>query len=418
MYRARIIACPFDKSICDNLNRESGRLYTEVMVNHYRIWRRSNHWLSVFGADKLNDFYNKSTPKLLHSQSVNIVQQGFYKAINTAKAIKKINPKARYPHKRKWYQTTIWNSLAFKQKDNYLTLKLARGCDSLPSVYIGDIGQVKEVKLVYHRSSAKYFLHFLTDDGKEFEHNGYCKSAGIDLGEIHPIAISTEDKSLIITCREMRSQHQRHNKSKAELRSKLDKCQKYSKRYQRIKLRMYKNADKHKNRIRDFSHKVTKASVDFLVSEKVGHLAIGNVRNIADKTKESKRVGRQVRQKLSNWNHGMIRKYLGYKCAFAGIRVDDKVSEHYTSQTCLNCGSRNKANGRNYHCSQCQFSMARDSVGSANILSRFLTGTLGIVKTQETKYQRPVKFNKSKPLISVAPMVLGQVDAYGQKGIC
>jgi putative transposase len=118
-------------------------------------------------------------------------------------------------------------------------------------------------------------------------------------------------------------------------------------------------------------------------------LAIGDVRNVADKTKEKKRLKRPERQKIANWSHGTIRRYLGYKAEAAGISVHDRVPEHHTSQTCPSCGHRHKPRGRVFQCPACGFVFPRDGVGCANILSRELHGELAKVRPTTAKYRRP-----------------------------
>jgi putative transposase len=118
-------------------------------------------------------------------------------------------------------------------------------------------------------------------------------------------------------------------------------------------------------------------------------LAIGDVRDVADKTKEKKRLKRPERQKVSNWPHGTIRRYLGYKAEAAGISVHDRVPEPYTSQTCLACGHRHKPRGRVFQCPVCRYVFPRDGVGCANLLSRELYDELAKVRPTAAKYRRP-----------------------------
>jgi IS605 OrfB family transposase len=69
--------------------------------------------------------------------------------------------------------------------------------------------------------------------------------------------------------------------------------------------------------------------VDRAQEHAVGTLAVGDVRDVAD----GKRLRRTEQQKISQWGHGTMRRYIGYKAAAAGITVVDTVNEAYTSQT-------------------------------------------------------------------------------------
>src|SRR5689334_9162835 len=108
MIRTHILLCTLPKHDGDALNRESARIYTDVLVTHYRVYRRSHgrHWLSRDAAERLNDYRTRNNPPLLHAHSKDAAQQGFYAACKTAKANRVQG--AKYPHKRKRWRTTIW----------------------------------------------------------------------------------------------------------------------------------------------------------------------------------------------------------------------------------------------------------------------------------------------------------------------
>ena len=125
--------------------------------------------------------------------------------------------------------------------------------------------------------------------------------------------------------------------------------------------------------------------MNWAVERKVGMLAIGDVRDVADKVD----VGHRSNQKISNWSHGRMRSYITYKADAAGIQVE-LVDEAHTTKTCPSCGRRHKPRGRLYRCPACGFVSHRDIVGSANILSRSQFGRLGqIVPPAMVKYRHP-----------------------------
>src|SRR5262249_1250112 len=140
---------------------------------------------------------------------------------------------------------------------------------------------------------------------------------------------------------------------------------------------------------RDLEHKVSRATTDWCVEKQIGVVAIGDVRDVADKTKAKQRLARPERQKVSNWSHGAIRRYLGYKAAATGLSAHDRGPEQYTSQTCLSCGHRHRPRGRVFQCPACGFVFPRDGVGCANLLSRVLYGELAKVRPRSAKYRRP-----------------------------
>lgn len=99
MITTRIFPCSLSKVEADALNLESGRQYTAVMVEHYRVYRRTGNWLSPKSDEKLGDFITGET--VLHAHSRDAAQQGFPKACKTAKACRRMGLDVSYPHKRK-----------------------------------------------------------------------------------------------------------------------------------------------------------------------------------------------------------------------------------------------------------------------------------------------------------------------------
>jgi putative transposase len=85
--------------------------------------------------------------------------------------------------------------------------------------------------------------------------------------------------------------------------------------------------------------------VDWAQEHDIGTLVIGDVRDIAD----GKRLQRTQRQKISQWGHGTMRRYSGYKAQAAGITVVDTIDEAYTSQTCPRDGHWTKPKGAGVH---------------------------------------------------------------------
>ena len=105
MIRTHTIPCALPPDQARDLNRESGRVYTETLVHHYRTYRHLGLWLHPLKHDRVLKFFCGET--FLHSHSYQAAQQDFYEACKTAKALKKSLTQARYPYKRKYYHTEI-----------------------------------------------------------------------------------------------------------------------------------------------------------------------------------------------------------------------------------------------------------------------------------------------------------------------
>jgi putative transposase len=390
MIRTHIIECHLNRAEADALNRASGAIYSRTLITHYRVYRkrgaRTRHWLSQFAAMQLNDYLTRDDPPLLHAHSKDAAQEGFYKACKTARANREQG--AKYPHKRRWWRTTIWKQSGIRRQGDQLLLSRAKG---LPPITVDlpedlrDVLRVPEVRLVYERRAHRYTWHLVVENGKQPKAAPGPNIVAVDLGEIHPVVVSDEQQATIITCRERRHQQQGHAKRLAKLSKALSTKQKGSRRYKRLRAARTRMRARHKRIMRDMEHKISRAIVDVACERQAGTIAIGDVRDVADGVKH----GKQHNQQASQWNHGRIRQYITYKAQAEGIAVK-LVDEHYTTQTCPNCSKRHKPRGRMYSCGRCGFSAHRDVVGAVNILSRYKTGYLGALRAPSTiKHRMP-----------------------------
>jgi putative transposase len=377
-----------NRAEADALNRASGERYTQVAVFHWRVYRKKGHWLSQNGAERWNDRANDGVPKLLHAHSIDAAQQGFYKAIKTARACRKDGLETRFPYKRKKYRTTIWKNSGIRRDGDMLLLARARGLSpirvALPT-HLRDVLAIREVRLVYDTSKRRYFWHIVVEDGKQPKEAPGTNVVAVDMGEVHPAAMSDGKDTVVITCRELRSQRQYTNKRLASLRQRQSRYKRGSRMGKRLQKRINRFLYQQAKRVRDMEHKVSREVVNTAVELEAGTIAIGDVRSVADKGK----LGKKSNQKVSNWSHGKLRQYLTYKAESEGITTE-LVNERYTSQTCPSCGCRHKPRGRRYVCGQCGFSGHRDGVGAVNILSVQRYGVLGyITPTGSTTYRIP-----------------------------
>src|SRR5579864_7788542 len=126
MLRTVQFACTLPKHEADALNAESGRIYTDMLVQHYRRYRKQDVWLSQKSGERMEDALGG--PTSLHAHSRDAAQQGFYKACKTAKACRKLGLEVKYPHKRKRWRTTIWKApKGIRLQEGMLLLGRARG---------------------------------------------------------------------------------------------------------------------------------------------------------------------------------------------------------------------------------------------------------------------------------------------------
>jgi putative transposase len=401
--RTHIEPCSLPRDEADALNRASGERYTQVAVFHWRTYRHTGHWLSQGGAEKWNDRLNADQPRLLHAHSVDAAQQGFSKACKTARECRKAGLDTRYPYKRKRFRTTIWKQSGIRWMGDHLLLSRARGLPPIRIMlpdHLRDVLDIREVRLVYDRVKHRYFWHLVVENGKQPKAAPGTKTVAVDLGEVHPAAVSDGHDTVVVTCRELRSQRQYTQKRLAELRQRQSRYQRGSRMWKRLQRRINRFLHQQAKRTRDMEHKVSREVVNTTVEREAGTIAIGDVRDVARKGK----LGKKSNQKISNWSHGKVRQYITYKAEAEGIEVD-VVSERYTSQTCPQCGGRHKPHGRRYVCGQCGFSGHRDGVGAVNILSMQQHGSPGhICPTGTTTYRIPYNVRVLR-----SPLDTGQV---------
>jgi putative transposase len=396
--------CDLAKSHADALNAESGRIYSQVLVDQYRIYRKRGQWLSWGAATKLNDFYNREQPSFLHAHSIDAAQQGFFKAYKTTRAARKAGfARSKYPYKRKYFRSTIWKNSGIRKNGDYLLLSLARGYEAIHVVLPTPLRELaaeafSEMRLVYNPSARYYEWHLVVDDEIEAKPLDDGSIAAGDLGEIHPITLTDGAVATVISCRELRSVKQYTHKRLAELRSQQDRLKRGSRRWRRIQRRKNQFLAKQALRQRDIEHRISRHAVNWCTEHQVRQLVLGDVRDVAD----GKRLNKLNQQKISSWSHGKLRNYIGYKAEARGLSVKDDVNEAYTSQTCPSCGHRHKPQGRTYTCPNlaCGAVAHRDVVGAVNILSRFVYNELAKVPAVIPKYRHPVLRGKRSPVVT------------------
>ncbi len=398
MIRTRVFACSLPKETADTLNRELGRIFTGVLVEHYRILRHSDPWLSPGGGQKLSDSLSGA---ILHAHSRDAAQQGFYKACKTAQAQKAAGMgMARYPHHLKQFRTSIWKNTGIRKQGDVPLLAMARGYQPIRVCLPTNLANLPaesflEMRLVWDRAGRRYNWHSVVEDGLQPANPPGNAVAAVDLGEIHPAAVTDGEEGVVFCARELRSLSQYTHKRLAEIQSALSKKEKHSRRYQRLLARKVRFLAKQKRKRTDIGHKVSRSVVNYVIERRVGTLAIGDVRDVTDEVN----YGKKTNQKISSWSHGKLRSYIEYKAAAAGIQTVLE-NEAYTSQTCPhpNCLRKIKPRGRTYRCPACGFVGHRDIVGASNILSRRVYGKLGQIYPAQTKYRHPWITGKRSPV--------------------
>lgn len=107
------------------------------------------------------------------------------------------------------------------------------------------------------------------------------------------------------------------------------------------------------------------------------------VENLKEVKKDSK-FSKKINNKLQYWSYRQVLEKMERSCAENGILLL-KINPAYTSQTCSNCGMKDKKsrNGEKFHCLSCGYSDDADHNAYVNILQR------GLMTTLTTKQESP-----------------------------
>lgn len=124
-----------------------------------------------------------------------------------------------------------------------------------------------------------------------------------------------------------------------------------------------KRHDKEQRWMKDQDHKISRQIINFAQNNNVAIIRLEQLSGI----RQSARTSRKNEKNLHSWSFYRLARFIEYKAILAGMKVA-YVNPKYTSQTCPNCGERNKANDRKYQCG-CGFKGHRDRVGALNIIS-------------------------------------------------
>jgi putative transposase len=279
MLRTVRFPCALPKAEADVLNAESGRIYTDTLTRHYRLYRKQGVWLTPYNGKRVQDM--TGGPTTLHAHSRDAAQEAFYKACKTAKACKQAGLETKYPYHHKRWRTSIWKApKGMARKPGVLLLKRAR---SLPAVSVSLPSHLAalpaavflEMRLVWDRAARHYTWHLVVEDGGVPEAAPGTATAAVDLGEIHPAALTDGTETVIITCRALRANQQYTAKRLSEIRARQARKQQGSRAFRRLQRRKRRFLAKQKRRTRDMEHKISRAVVNWAKERQIGTLPLG-----------------------------------------------------------------------------------------------------------------------------------------------
>ncbi|HWQ12553.1 MAG TPA: transposase [Roseiflexaceae bacterium] len=379
---------PATLALCHALRQEAGRCWSDLVAAH-RAAREQGVWLTDAELRALT----KGARYALHSQSVQALGQQLLANVATTHALRQqerragCEPTAQYPHRTTAFHTVRWKDQAVRVRSGMLVLPNGRHQRELvlplPARY--QQRTIRAVELLWRADH--YELALTVEEAAPPPLRPEGQTAGVDLGEVAIAALVTQrGASLVLNGRYLRSCKRLRNKRHSTLDAKLARCRNGSRRWRRLKRRKAQASAKLYRQQRHILHSASARLVQFAAAEGVRRLVVGDVRDIATRP----RKGSKTNQKLTQWAHGQLVRYLSYKGQRQGMVVE-QIDEAYSTRTCSQCGYVHPVARRRrvLRCTQpgCGALVQRDVNGAANICSRAVYGQDARVHAQAITYR-------------------------------
>ena len=334
--------------------------------------------LEVFAA--ACEWVNDNTPKDLSSKTkmqklvYNDVRARFGLSANLViQALRRVcgNRKTARQKKRnvrKFSPTSVSYDariFSFKEFDYTVSLKLIRSRAKF-ELDIGNYqrgilkGQEPKSATLVKRRSGDYYIHI----NLEHETPPYIDAKqvlGVDLGRTDIAHTSDGDSWSGQQLEKVRNKY-------AWLRKVLQKKASLGTRSSRRRCRQLQKrlSGKEKRFQKHINHEISIKLVRNAVTSNRA-IALEDLTGIRERTNQLPR-GKQERRKSNSWSFYMLRQFLTYKCALAGIPLY-LVDPRCTSRSCYKCGHIGNRNGKRFSCvnPDCQNKCDPDYQGAKNI---------------------------------------------------
>ncbi|AVT40573.1 RNA-guided endonuclease TnpB family protein [Plantactinospora sp. BB1] len=285
--------------------------------------------------------------------------------------------RGRFPRRRRLLVPLRWYHGTFTLHGRRVRIPTAQGAPPLWLRLARDppypAGQIRSITLIY--DAGRIFLDVTAELPVAASEPGTAvdpdRIAGVDLGVIHPYAVSGPDgQALLVSGRALRAEHRQHltdtkRRSRAVARRAPGRGEQGSRRWRRYRRRARRVEGRHRRRIRQAQHEAAKAVVGWAVEQRVSTLRVGDPRGVLRID-----AGRRHNLRLRQWQLGRLIRILADKAAAAGIKMQ-LVDERGSSSTCPSCLRRvSKPRGRVFACAHCRHLGHRDLIAAAIIATR------------------------------------------------
>ncbi len=348
-----------------SLARESADVYNQALDI---FWKEFNNgkFLSAFDLQKYVD-----TPRnLLQSDSYIGSLQLASKAISTyfaAKAAYEKKPETftgrpMPPVEHKTTQLIIFKKSAIRVKDKFLLLSTNDRKNPLKYRWNPSLSTPVFASISWDPRKG-WRLNLIIEKTVDISSYVEDKILAIDLG-IKRIATSFDGEQVVTYSGKLiQSLTRLRNKINADTRSKLDRLEKHSLKYRKIRRANRKVVRRIEDKMKDILHKTSRTIVNYCEDRGIGTIVFGDCSSIHS----SPNLGKKNNQKVSQGVEQRLLRYVQDKFEVTGGKVC-KEPENYTSRTCPACGAvkTHSPQGRTYKC-PCGYEYDRDGVGAINI---------------------------------------------------
>lgn len=341
------------QTITVKVKMEPNKANDELLKNASRLYISTiNQLVTEMVLDK--NTTNKTTKHLTCDLPSAIKNQ----AIRDAKSVFQKAKKSKYsiiPVLKK--PCLIWNNQNYSFDKNYISVPLMVNgksvrvkmkthftADILALLSTSKLGTLRVTKKA-NKWIAQFSMEVMTPIRTG------TKIMGVDLGlKVPAVAVTDDDKTKFFgNGRQNKFVRRKHKSKRKELG-------------QKKKMNAIKSLDDKEQRwMKDQDHKVSRSIVNFAINHHVSVIRLEQLTNIRKTAKTSRKNERNIH----NWSFYRLANFIEYKANLVGIQVE-YVNPAYTSQTCPDCGHKNKAKDRSYTCT-CGFNTHRDRVGAMNI---------------------------------------------------
>ena len=378
---------PAERALLRAAQRGCGEVWNECVARHRTARQTHQPWPSY---GDLAHQLRRLSPDLC-AQSNQATIRAFIGAVESTRQNRKEGrTQQHYPYRMPRYQPVRWPAQAIVHRAHGIELPLggAGGARRCLTLVFPEHARVTSYQIVWQ--AGQYALHYQIEQSDTTPQTAIPLTpethATCDLGEIHQAALTTDQgMGLLVSGRGIRSLKQGRHRQLADLTAKQARCLRHSRqwrKYQRAGDRLLRTTER---RIRDLRHKGVRTAVNFLRSQGVTDLFVGNPDGV--RRRDS---GPHHNQRIAGWEYGLDLRYFAEACAKVQIRCQ-RGDERGTSSTCPVCGQRQKVKGRTWRCrnTACGFAGHRDLVGSLNMHPRAGWPKVTMPSRQHITYRRP-----------------------------